>query len=76
MAGALAERVFVEKMAGVGFGQPKITHRRPFSIDDASQYPLFTPDLIVRMRDLLSPELQAEVAIAVTVIAGKPRETQ
>lgn len=76
MAGALAERVFVEKIKGVGFAEPEIHQRRRFSIDDAARYPLFTPDLIARMRQLLTPELQDEVAISVTLTARKPVPAQ
>jgi len=46
--------------------------RRPFRLEDASRYPLFTPDLIALMRELLSPERQAEVAMSVTIKAVKP----
>ncbi len=74
MAGALAERVFVEKIAGVGFSGIETLDRRPFGLEDAARYPLFTPDLVELMRELLSPQQQAEVAVAVTVSARKPRE--
>lgn len=46
--------------------------RHPFRLDDASRYPLFTPDLIALMRSRLSPRRQAEVATAVTIKAVKP----
>lgn len=46
--------------------------RHPFRLEDAARYPLFTPDLIDLMRQLLSPERQAEVATAVTVTATRP----
>jgi arsenite methyltransferase len=72
VAGALAERVFVDKMAGVGFRRIAVLERRPFGLDDAERYPLFTPDLVALMRDLLAPAQQAEVAVAVTVSARKP----
>ncbi len=72
MSGALAERVFVNKMAKVGFEGIEIVDRRPFGLADAALYPLFTPDLIDLMTTLLPPERQAEVAVAVTVTAHKP----
>ncbi len=72
MSGALAERVFVEKMAAVGFERIEVLERRPFGLSDAALYPLFTPDLIDLMGKLLSPEHQAEVAVAITVSAYKP----
>lgn len=48
--------------------------RHPFQLDDATRYPLFTQDLIDLMRDLLTPEQQAEVATAITVVATKPAD--
>lgn len=72
MAGALAERVFVDKMIGVGFTTPEVRERRSFGIDDAAHYPLFTPDLVDLMRNLLGPAQLDEVAVAVTVSAQKP----
>lgn len=72
MAGALAERVFVEKVLGVGFCDARVVERRSFGLADAARYPLFTPDLVELMAELLSPAQQAEVAMAVTMTAAKP----
>lgn len=72
MAGALAERVFADKITSVGFAGITVLERRPFGLADASQYPLFTPDLIEAMKGLLTAQQQAEVAVAVTVVAHKP----
>lgn len=72
MAGALAERVFVDKMTGVGLTAAAVHERHSFGLEDAAHYPLFTPDLVALMRDVLSPAQQAQVAVAVTVSAQKP----
>lgn len=72
MAGALAERVFVDKLLGVGFGDAQIVQRRGFGLADAARYPLFTPDLVKLMGRMLTPAQQAEVAVAVTVTATRP----
>lgn len=72
MSGALAERVFVEKAASVGFTAVEVVERRAFGIDDAARYPLFTPDLIDLMRRLLPPRQHARVAVAVTITAARP----
>lgn len=72
MSGALAERVFVEKMTGVGFAGVTVRERRGFGLPDAVRYPLFTPELVELMQELLTPEQQAEVAVAVTVTGRKP----
>jgi arsenite methyltransferase len=71
VSGALAERVFVHKLERVGFSSLEIVDRRPFGLDDAARYPLFTPDLIDLMRDLLPPAQQSAVAVAVTLTARK-----
>ena len=71
MAGALAERVFVDKLTKVGFSDVAVLARQPFALDAAASYPLFTPDLVELMRTLLPPHQQAEVAVAVTVAARK-----
>ena len=73
MSGALAERVFATKLGNVGFTDLDIVDRRPFGLEDAARYPLFTPDLIELMGDLLPEHQQDEVAVAVTVTARKPR---
>lgn len=72
MAGALTERVFVEKMHSVGLSGVEVRQRQAFGLQDAAAYPLFTPDLIELMEDLLSPEQQTQVAMAITVTAEKP----
>lgn len=72
MSGALSERVFVKKLQNVGFTDIEVVERHPFSLDDASRYPLFTPDLIELMHSLLSPGHKAEVATSITLIAQKP----
>lgn len=68
----MAERVFVDKILGVGFGDAEIVQRRPFGLQDAARYPLFTSDVVKLMEDLLPPEQQSEVAVAVVVTARKP----
>jgi hypothetical protein len=72
VSGALAERVFVEKATAVGFEAVAVVERRPFGIHDAALYPLFTPDLVDLMRQLLPSRQHAEVAVAVTLTATKP----
>jgi arsenite methyltransferase len=71
VSGALAERVFVDKMANVGFRAVEVVERHRFGVEDAALYPLFTPDVIGLMRSLLPPQQHAEVAVAVTVKARK-----
>jgi hypothetical protein len=74
VSGALAERVFALKLGNVGFVDTQVLDRRPFGLDDAGRYPLFTPDLITLMDDLLPPERRDQVAVAVTLTAHRPPE--
>ena len=72
MAGALAERDFVEKLERVGFIDIEILHREAFGVDDADLYPLFTDDLIEVMRKIIPADKQREVATSVVVKARLP----
>jgi hypothetical protein len=62
-------------MHKVGFEAVTVLDRRAFGLQDAERYPLFTRDLIDLMRVLLTPEQRAQVAVAVTVSARKPRDS-
>lgn len=72
MAGALAERVFAEKLGRAGFVDVWVGGHRPMGIDEASQYPLFTDEVIRLMRASLPPERHDHVATSVIVKAHKP----
>jgi arsenite methyltransferase len=72
VSGALAERVFAQKLENVGFIDLRVIERHAFGLDDAARYPLFTPDLIDLMRRLLPPERRDEVAVSLTLTAHKP----
>ncbi len=72
MSGALAERVFADKLDKVGFADVQVVERRPFGLGDAARYPLFTPDLIELMRRLIPPARHDEVAVSITLTATRP----
>jgi hypothetical protein len=72
VAGALAERVFAEKLARAGFADVWVGGHRPTSIDEASPYPLFTYEVIEQMRRALPSEQHDHVATSVIVRARKP----
>lgn len=71
MSGALAERVFVSKLNRVGFTDIDVPERFPFGLDRTAGYPLFTPDLVELMRELIPSEKQDEIATSVIVTARK-----
>ena len=68
----MAERVFARKLEKVGFEDVRIGERTPYGIDRAALYPLFTPEIIDLMRELIPPERQDRVAISVIAKARKP----
>ena len=72
MAGALAERVFAEKLGRAAFADVWVGGHRPTSIDEASLYPLFTDEVIEQMRRALPSEQHDHVATSVIVKARKP----
>ena len=73
MAGALAERVFAEKLGRAGFVDVWVGGHRPFGIADAALFPLFTQQVIDVMRRTIPVEHQDRVATAVIIKAAKPR---
>jgi arsenite methyltransferase len=72
VSGALAERVFAEKLERAGFADVWVGGHRSFAIDDAARYPLFTPDVIEVMRRTIPIEHQDHVATGVIVKARRP----
>jgi arsenite methyltransferase len=55
VSGALAERVFAEKLGRAGFEDIWVGGHQPYGIEDAARYPLFTPELIDVMRTAIAP---------------------
>jgi hypothetical protein len=74
VSGALAERVFAEKLERAGFANVWVGGHRPFGIEDAALLPLFTPEVIELMRRTISVDHQDRVATAVIIKASKLRE--
>ena len=72
MSGALAERVFAEKLERAGFENVWVGGHRPFGIEDAALLPLFTQEVIDVMRRTISVDNQDRVATAVIIKAVKP----
>ena len=68
----MAERVFAGKLERAGFGGIWVGGHRPFGIDEAALYPLFTPELIEVMRRTIPAGHQGHVATGVIVKARRP----
>jgi len=71
VSGALAERVFAEKLQRAGFEDIWVGGHQPFGIEDAARYPLFTPELIEIMKRTISPQRRDHVATGVIVKARR-----
>jgi hypothetical protein len=65
----MAERVFAAKLERVGFTDVWLGGHRPYGIEEAALYPLFTPEIINVMRRTIQPERQGHVATGVIVKA-------
>jgi arsenite methyltransferase len=74
VSGALAERVFAEKLERAGFANVWVGGHRPFGIEDAALLPLFTDEVIEVMRRTILLDHQDRVATAVIIKASKPRQ--
>jgi arsenite methyltransferase len=72
IAGAVSERVLVNKLRRVGLEDVEVDGHVPFGIEDVATYPLFTDEVLTLMRRLIPPEEQARVAVALLVHATKP----
>jgi hypothetical protein len=68
----MAERVFAGKLEKAGFVEVWVGGHRPFGIEEASMYPLFSSDVIEVMRSTIPIEHQDHVATGVIVKARKP----
>jgi hypothetical protein len=73
VSGALAERVFAEKLERAGFVNVWVGGHWPFGIEDAALLPLFTNEVIEVMRRTISVDHQDRVATAVIIKASKRR---
>ncbi|MGH2984939.1 MAG: methyltransferase domain-containing protein [Solirubrobacterales bacterium] len=72
VSGALAEGDFIEKLKRAGFEQVEVRDRESLGVADCALYPLFPEDLIELMYELIPPERQDAVAVAVVITASRP----
>lgn len=68
----MAERVFAGKLEKSGFTGVWVGGHRPFGLEEASMYPLFTAEVIEVMKRTIPLEHQDHVATGVIVKAHKP----
>lgn len=72
MSGALTERAFVDNLERAGFGGIRIDDLGSYGLDELAGEPLFTPELIGLMRELLPEPVQQRIGRLITVHARKP----
>jgi len=72
IAGALSERVFVDKLDRAGLVDIEMGERSSLTLDDLALYPLFTPQVLSLMGRLLPADAQQHVATSVIARARKP----
>jgi arsenite methyltransferase len=68
----MAERVFAGKLERSGFANVWVGRHRPFGIEEAALYPLFTPQVIDLMRVTIPTDHHDHVATGVIVKAQRP----
>lgn len=71
MAGALAERDFVEKLHRAGFHGVEVLRRGAVGMEQLALYPLFTDDLLALMRRLIPQDRHDRVATSIVVRAWR-----
>jgi SAM-dependent methyltransferase len=76
ISGALSEAVFTTKLRNVGLVDIEMSDRVPFGIDDIALYPLFTADVLERMRELIPRDRHGAVCLGVIVRATKPGDRE
>lgn len=73
ISGALSEDVFATKLKNEGFVDVEMFDRVAFGIDDVALYPLFTPEVLELMRQLIPAERHGDVCTSLMVRARKLR---
>lgn len=72
VSGALSEQVLRRKLDNVGYRQVWVGDREPFGLAAAALYPLFSPELIETLREVLPAGRHDRVATSVRVTAHRP----
>jgi SAM-dependent methyltransferase len=72
ISGALSERVFTKMLDNAGLVAVEMSHWVPFGIDDVALYPLFTPETLDLMRELIPKDRHDSVAVGLIVRAERP----
>ena len=75
IAGAVSERVLRRKLARAGFTDIDVTAHTPFSLEDVALYPLFTPEVMELLHQLLPRAAQQRLALSVIARSRRPQRS-
>lgn len=64
--------MLLKKFFNVGFKAIAVVARRPFGFADLSRYPLFAPEFLECVRQVLPPQRHYELVRSITITAHKP----
>jgi hypothetical protein len=64
--------VLLKKLSNVGFVDVEVAERAAFGLDDIGRYPLFAPDFLDFLRNVMPPARHRELVFSITVTARKP----
>ena len=64
--------MLLKKFFNVGFEAIAVVEQRPFGLADLSRYPLFAPEFLEFMRQVLPPQRHHELVRSITITAHKP----
>ncbi len=64
--------MLLKKFFNVGFEAIAIVAQRPLGLADLSRYPLFAPEFLEFMRQVLPPQRHHELVRSITITAHKP----
>ncbi len=64
--------MLLKKFFNVGFEDLEVLDRRTFGLEDVARYPLFAPDFLEFLRQVMPPDRHAELVFSIVVTARKP----
>ena len=64
--------MLLKKFFNVGFIEIEAVERRAFGLEDVARYPLFAPDFIEFLRQIMPSHRHAELVFSIVVTARKP----
>jgi hypothetical protein len=63
--------VLLKKFFNVGLEQIQVAERRPFGLEELARYPLFAPEFLEFLREVIPAHRHREVASSIVVTARR-----